>query len=485
MRGSLPDPHPSLQDRKNRMSLSVPSPSQIASSLLKVPAPQVPDLPTCWNAQLLLTPFGGTAPDQANPGDQLIVAAVDYDATTAGTTLMRAQMYLLESLRYYDFLFETVNGTTTWYWLVSDPSKLSASPTSAYGPFQTTAQVPKPSFLADNGFVYVGSWNVVLKDCANFVAAKLPNQAGTWYTFDSQQSPLRIMNVNAGNDYSVALLGAYYLANFCTFSAEASTTLSQAWLWCTANAKATAAPSPMLTLADLQNAMAAPPSGKQMSCTLRDIQAHVPGISVPAPGSVTPPTWTDQVASQCYMIGQDAYPYYCEVWYDWEFGDQLTVFVQKNDPSTTVYDARLDELLPKGVAGPGVQYNWAANAWKAYCRDPQGSFVPMPRPDFVKAGRGTCRASIANNASFGPGTVTIWSVGLGDATKWSDFWYWFDDKSRGLVFSLAPATSLTMIDYQTFEQNAKIDPSVFNEPTTGLPSCGQAIQSARRKARFM
>lgn len=459
-------------------NIDIPSPQEILAALFKSPSPTIPVLPRQWNAQMLLTPFGGLGASALGVGDQLVVANISYDASRVGVLLMRANLYLLEGYQYYDFLFATVNGITTWYWLVSDPSKSAGQPSAAYGPFTTQAQVPSPDFLTHNNFSYVGNWDVVGKPCCNF-AANNPGKPGTWFSFDAKNGTLlRIMNVDFANEYKVVLLGAYYLANVFAFSAKGTSDLQQLSQWCQTNARASDAPSPMITLQDIDAALKNPPTGFQIPCSLQNVQTQIPGIYVPAAGALNPPAWTPTVEISCYMIGQDAYPYFSRVWYDWGYGYQLTVFVQRGNGND--YDARLDELLPKGKAGPGVQYNWDGVAWAALCSDPQGSFVSMPRPDFVKAGNGQCRAAIPNHPLFSGRTITIWSVALGNAQKWSDFWYWFDDQSRGIVFSLAPASSLTMIDYQTFAQNALIKPDVFDEPAN-LPRCGANLSELKKK----
>ena len=48
----------------------------------------------------------------------------------------------------------------------------------------------------------------------------------------------------------------------------------------------------------------------------------------------------------------------------------------------------------------------------------------------------------------------------------SIFWDWFDGDFNGIIFSLAPASSLTIIDYQTFDRKPTFESCVFDEPTT-------------------
>jgi hypothetical protein len=183
------------------------------------------------------------------------------------------------------------------------------------------------------------------------------------------------------------------------------------------------------------------------------------------------------------MIGQDTYPYYCQVWYDWTRGSQVTVFVQKDDAG--LYAVRNDEVLPKGAVGPVVVYSWDGSRWIPACCQANGGVVPMPAPNFVEMGSGRCRALIQNNPYFG--NISIWTVALGDNQgQWaSDFWYWFNDRQQGVVFSLAPAGSLTIIDYQTFVQNGSIEACVFDDPCSAVPSCsGSQMMRARKTLKF-
>ena len=413
--------------------------------------------------------------------DELVIATISYFRISGGRVL-RIRLYLLESLLYYDFEFQTnsATGQTIWYWLISDPSDPNPNPAiiNGFGPFPTTAQMPAPTFLGDKQFSYVGTWNVVNQPCDGFSATT--GHAGTWFSFLSQTStPSRIMNVDDTNDFKVPVLGAYYLVNFITFNPNPFLDVATIERAAENNALSGNAPSPMLTLQDIQTAMSNPPSGaSQMSCTPANIAAIIPGISHPQ-SQPQPPAWTDQMQSICYMMGQDVYPYYCQVYYDYTVNQsQTSVFVTQG--TYNQYNSRQDMVLPRGTVGPALNYEWnAANSqWNASCFSPGGGVVPMPVPNFVQAGDGICRAVIQDNSYFGQGQVTIWSVSLAGA---SDFWYWFDAQQQGIVFSLAPAGSLTMIDYQTFVQNPPFQPCIFAEPTTGLPECPQAVAEIRQK----
>jgi len=431
---------------------------------------------------MLLTPFGGNSTSTISPSDQLTAGSVTYDAKDPNQRLMRTKLYLLETLQYYDFLFHTSNGTTRWWWLVSDPGAQDDLPTKAYGPFSASADVPSQAFLAENGFSNPGTWNVAGRPLTSFSARKT-GRAGTWYWFNASSDPTRIMNVNNNNDFKVAILGSYYFVDLPKVERLTSSNLEAVYKKCQNSSGGSGSAGPMLTLADILRSMATPPSGAQTSCTLDQIRSLIPGISLPE-GPVNPPAWTNKVSSECFMIGQDLYPYYCQVWYDWDQGTQVTVFVQQDTNGS--YSVRFDEMLPKGHVGPAIVYAWNGSQWTPSCCEANGGFVPMPVPNFVEAGGGVCRATIANNSYFG--NLSIWSVALGDASgNWkSDFWYWFNNKDQGVLFSLAPAGSLTVIDYQTFVQNGTIEACVFDNPCGEISACsGNQAMALRRKPRFM
>jgi hypothetical protein len=464
----------------------VPSPQEIHNGLFANPPTRLPVFPQDWTATALLTPFGGL-PTSAplTTSDELVIATISSYRVNGGR-ILRTRLYLLESLLYYDFFFQfsTWTGRTTWYWEISNPSDPNPNPRSSksFGPFETPTQVPKPTFLADTNFSYVGTWNVVNQACDGFSATAPSGQAGTWFSFLAQTStPSRIMNVDDTNDFNIPVLGAYYLVNFITFNPNPSPDVATIEHAAEENAPSGVAPSPMLTLQDIQTAMSNPPSGaRQMSCTPADIAAIIPGISRPR-SQPRPPAWTNQMQSVCYMMGQQTYPFYCQVYYDYTVNQsQTSVFVTQD--TNDQYTSRQDMVLPLGVVGPALNYDWTGSKWDSSCYSQDGGDVPMPVPNFVQAGGGLCRAVIRDNPYFGPGQWTIWSVSLGGV---SDFWYWFDARQRGVVFSLAPASSLTMIDYQTFVQNPRFPSCTFDEPTGGLPQCGTDMAATRQKLMFI
>lgn len=460
--------------------IPVPSPQQILSALFPNGVPQVPKLPTAWTGTAILTPFGGGS-GSIQPIDQLAVANLSYESVAANENYLRCRFYLLESLSYFDFIFRTLSGATSWWWIGSDPGDPIGTVIKAAGPFSSSAQVPTPDFLLANNFKAVGSWDRHGR-LHNASSGRNRAQAGTWYLFDALSGGLgRVMNVDAVNDFGVPVLGAYYLVEFSGFEANVSSNLAGTVLGLPSSPAASGTASPMLTQADLLSAMANPPAGfSTVPCTLAQIQSLIPGIAQPT-SSVPVPSWTNRVNSVCYMIGQDTYPYYCQLWYDWDEGTQITVFVFQD--ANGHYTIRQDERLPKGSVGPSVDYSWDGSKWNPDCYTAGGGDVPMPVPGFVQAGGGRCRAVISNDPVFG--SVSIWTVQLGGAGSWADFWYWFTDSQKGVIFSLAPASSLTIIDYQTFIQNGVIQKCVFDDPSSGISACPTNQLSAEKKQKRM
>jgi hypothetical protein len=56
-----------------------PSPQQIHQQLFPLGTVQPAVLPSVWNVQALLTPFGGQIPHVLQPSDQLVIANVTYE----------------------------------------------------------------------------------------------------------------------------------------------------------------------------------------------------------------------------------------------------------------------------------------------------------------------------------------------------------------------------------------------------------------------
>jgi hypothetical protein len=376
---------------------------------------------------VLLTPPGGIEHPAVRPGDQLAVGNLTYDATNRAERLMRVNLYLLESLQYYDFLFRKSGQGTEWWWLISNPSDPNGLPGEAFGPYATPSIVPPLDFLASKHFLHVGTWDVLTRSRDAFSGHNRDKAPPTWYWFDNGSNHLaRIMNIDIRNDFAVAVLGAYYLVDVPTFQPSAASNLGEVYRRCP-HAGGRPPLRPMVTLTDLLTAMAAPPSGAQISCSLKQIQALIPGISCPV-RAIKRPAWTNRVSSQCYIIGQECTPHYSQVWYDWNRGAQVTVFVKQDAGGQ--YTRRIDELLLKGTVGPEIHYSWGGTLWKPDCCNPKGAGVPMPVPDFVARDGGRCRAVLSNNSYFG--NLSIWSCKLEFGDRRGNFWFWFNDRQRGV-----------------------------------------------------
>src|SRR5262249_4243172 len=225
--------------------IPVPSPQNIQQKLFPNGVINPLSLPKIWSAQALLTPFGGLSSSAISPSDQLVIGNLTYETVSPSERLMRVSLYILESLYYYDFLFHTVNGVTNWWWLVSDPNTPNGLPTHAFGPFTTAANVPDEDFLRSNAFSHVGAWKVQGRSCNAFSASRgmhpdpgnpgnaIPN-AATVLWFDARSnSPTRLMNIDRGNDFRIAILGAYYIVDLPSFRSLGSSNLAEVYRFCT------------------------------------------------------------------------------------------------------------------------------------------------------------------------------------------------------------------------------------------------------------
>ncbi|WP_218511873.1 hypothetical protein [Variovorax sp. dw_308] len=411
----------------------------------------------------------------------MIVAKVLYEEAGPNALFMRFQMYAIETAMFYDIFFATVGGRSSWWWLASDPSIPESMQSAAYGPFTSSAVVPKRDFLSEEGFSHAGSWKILSRMQDSF-SGKRNAPAGTWYWHSQTTKTLsRIMNAS-GNDFKVPVFGAAYLVDFYEFQSDSNIDLSGIKAKCS-NAKPASPAGSLLEAYHLWAAFHACPDEAKFPCTLLDIQSIVPGIFTGSTyGQNDPPSWTERVSSYCYMIGQDLYPYYCQLWYDWTLGVQVTVFFKQDSGGN--YSVRSDEILPKGRVGPDIVYSWNATKWNPTCFDKSGGVVPMPVPNFVKADGGRCRAVIKANPYFGD--MSIWSVYMGDARGAADFWYWFDSQQRGVLFSLAPAGDLTIIDYRTLVRDAVFNPDYLADRSNEVAQCGpNQILQLQAKPRFL
>lgn len=458
----------------NAPCIPVPSPQEIHEKLFPEGAIVPPSLPAAWTAKVLLTPFGGQKESRITPSDQLVVGNATYDASDPHERFMRIRLYLFESLYYYDFLFRTANGQIQWWWLISDPGDRNGPPASSFGPFATRVSVPARDFLAANNFSHAGSWNVLGRSCDAFSARRSVKAAGTWFWFESENLT-RIMNVDTPNDFEIPILGAYYFVDLPTIEPPTSAPLRDLYKQCATATSGGPPPSAMVTQSDILLAMSTPPFGRQVKCAMKHIQALLPAIA-PPPRRIKPPAWTHRVNSECVMIGQETQAYYSQVWYDWDRGCQVTVLVRHDNGS---YSQRLDEILPKGVIGPSVEYSWSEAQWTPARCNADGGGVPMPRPNFIERAKGVCRAIFDD---FRLGRLSIWSVALPDEHgNWmSDFWYWFNQHQQQVIFSLAPAPFLTVIYYQTFVRNGSIAACVFDNPCADIPPSPDHMLAALR-----
>lgn len=466
-------------------SSQLPNPSELTAARDRAQPSAAPTLPQQWQAQFLLTPFGDMQPPMAHY-DQLVVADVVYNHSSSAPW-MRLSLYLIEDLRYYDFMFYD----DKWYWLISTPN---GPITGYYGPFETPLKIPAPDFIGAMGGRYGNTWTIMGAACDGWVVPT-DQEHGSWYSFRTDSGNLsRIFTFDTDNPASVPILGSYYLANVAAFAAQASSEDLPAYVQGTAATDAPATFSnPMVSQQDVQRALAAPLSSAP--CTLQQIQALVPGLA-PTPGGALP-VWSDQTFIFGWTIGTDFIPYKTYVYYWYSYGHQQTAFFGLGlEPGKGTYDDAQCTCLYSFAGEPEKdytdlpQYKFTSGQWAPLCCDGRIPELGVPRPDWVAAVKGEIAASITGNPAFGctPGqTLNLircpFQRGPGEQAL---FWVWFTAEQTGVLFTEANFVnstdhSLQLIDYEVFERNATwINPDNFYDPCPQLRACPSSTALARR-----
>jgi hypothetical protein len=463
------------------------SPSDIEANRKVSEGTNPPSLPCCWQASVLLSPFGDGSPLLENYS-QLIVADVLYEYS-AEVQALRCRLYLLEDLKYFDFLFVNHISGTRWYWLVSEPG---GDITGWYGPFATSLQVPRPDFLGSSRAKLGNSWPLlgVMTD-GWVVPTNDPPTRGSWFSIRSDnQCLLRILNIDCNNPLKIPILGAFYLVNVPRFVASESGNLGPVLEAIKGGSveQAVSFPNPMINQRDIQAALANPLSSA--SCTLLQIQAIIPGLAPAPPQPQTLPQWTEKTFIQGWTIGCDFIPYYTEVHYWWSQKRQRTMFIgYGTQQGKSTYNDRQDTILYSGYTTSPV-YEWRNGVWEKVACNPCLPGIGIPRPDFMKADGGTIKATITGNRDFGLEEGACLSVIAADLPRGqgilSLFWFWFTGDQKGVLFSeceFAPELKhdLQLIDYETFEQNASdsVDDTSFPDPCF-VSTCTPTTAVARR-----
>jgi hypothetical protein len=461
-----------------------PNPVELTAARDRAQPSAAPTLPVRWRAQLLLTPFGDMQPPMAHY-DQLVVADVTYDYS--GTPWMRVSLYLIEDLRYFDFMFNDGK----WYWLISTPGGRIEG---YYGPFETPLKIPVPDFIGAMGGRYGNTWEIMGTACDGWVIPT-DQEHGSWYSFRTDTGNLsRIFTFDTDNPASIPILGSYYLANVAAFAAQASSEDLQAYVQSTTAMEASATfANPMVTQQDVQRALAAPLSCAP--CSVQQIQALIPGL-VPTPGG-TLPVWSDKTYITGWTIGTDFIPYNTYVYYWYSYGHQQSTFYGLGlQPGKGTYDDAQCTCLYSFAGEPSKdytdipQYKFTGGQWTPLCCEEPIPGLGVPRPDWVAAVNGEIAASITGNPAFGckPGETLnlIRCPFQRGPDEQALFWVWFTASQLGVLFTEANFVkstdhSLQLIDYTLFERNASwINSSNFNDPCPKLPRCPSSRALARR-----
>src|SRR5215469_14535476 len=98
----------------------IPAGSKIAADREARRPSSIPQLPACWTATVLLSPFGDSISPLANPS-QLVVGIIE-SALAPSESWMRVALYLTQNQRYCEFVFRTATDDSDWYWIDADPN---------------------------------------------------------------------------------------------------------------------------------------------------------------------------------------------------------------------------------------------------------------------------------------------------------------------------------------------------------------------------
>ncbi len=240
----------------------------------------------------------------------------------------------------------------------------------------------------------------------------------------------------------------------------------------------------MLTQEDIHRAMADPLASA--SCTLRDMQAVLPGF-IPKPAKVRLPSWTYGTCIKGWTLATDVIPYDTRVFYLWT-GDsdsrQQTVFIGLGGTEaagaarSNAYLTRTDACLRTDTTL--ASYEWTNDKW-VLMPNQQSAPPGVPYPDWLARDSGVVMGQIVGNSDFGLAnceTLNLIAAQLDrGGGELAIFWVWFLENGVGVLFSegnfLHSLTShnLQLIDYNSFMRNAPLTKADFSGP---FPAAGAA-----------
>jgi hypothetical protein len=467
-----------------------------------------PTLPALWSATVLLSPFGDSVSPLSNYS-QLVVGTIECSYTSA-ESWMRVALLLTKDQRYFEFIFKTATDSeeaqhSTWYWIDSTPQ---GHVSSIYGPFQTTLQVPVPTFFSDKnaqwGNVYplmCTDSNPTGIDCDHWI---LPSPGstdhGSWYAFRKRTgNPFRVFMMDSTNPLMLPILGSYYIANLPTFTPNvvSNTTKSTIESIRGGAAKPVEYWNPMVTQQDIHRAMAFPLASA--ACTPKDIQAVLPGFTA-IPSAAVLPRWSDRTYIEGWTIGTDFVPYFTRVCYLWTGkadSKQQTVFIGLGtNTGQSTYKVRSDTCLNMvGTVQPYYEWQDGTNSWVFKQCLPNNPPVGLPKPDWVSRDNGVIMGQIRGNQDFGLAADQAINVIAAQLPRGGGelaiFWLWFLEDGTGMLFTegnyMNPLShNLQLIDYNVFVQNADLTQNDFTNPCApaGNLQAAASVDSAHGHSTF-
>jgi hypothetical protein len=454
----------------------------------------LPELPVAWSASVLATPFGDSITPEGL-STQLAVARLE-SATVGYESWMRVRLYLTLDLRFFDFLFISVDSPnepfkSEWYWI---DSPVSGRFEKIHGPFKTTLRVPGPQFLKDHGATWGNRYPLMCTDrqpngidCDHWVITTPGAQAdhGSWYSVRRDSAQIcRVFTMDSTNPIMLPFIGAYYMANFASFQARVSKETEELLQTVKAGRLANEFKywNPLVTQQDIMRAFAFPLASA--TCTVEDIQEVLPGFTA-SPRPLPPlPTWSNRLYIEGWALAIDLIPYRLRVCYNFTGDDrskQQSIFIGwGQNPGAGSYFKRTDTCLnPSGTDMPYFEWN-DASGWgdPKFCL-PFLAGVGPPVPDWPAKDRAVIMGQIKGNPDFGLEKDQVLNIisgkNPGDFGALGLFWAWFLQNNVGMLFCEGNfinslSHTLQLLDYTLFDRDAPIAESDFSDPCLGSQS---------------
>ncbi|HVT55478.1 MAG TPA: hypothetical protein VHD34_05460 [Xanthobacteraceae bacterium] len=284
-----------------------------------------------------------------------------------------------------------------------------------------------------------------------------PYSMANWLLFRTESGlPWRSLFVAPSRD--PAIIGGYAMSYFPEFSSLSETKLSRLRDFCASHLKTAdlklLPPTP--TARELMNIRN--PAGE--SEREQRIAALVPGLSLKACSSMTPPVWPDKYVMTAIItpnLFEAPGPLPSVIYYDWrEAATQEAIMFL---PQTIPPVPKLLAYLKKGVGYDVKQHEGKP----LECRP---SYPGIVRPDWMKAANCKCKGVLDHNPDLNPRDVTQILACPIKHQEPRVLWSWYTTEGHPVVFAEAGArgNGLMQADYHQWFPGMSVPASEFELP---------------------